>query len=158
MSMHRLQIKDILKLTPSGQTVTVNGWVRTKRESKNAIFIALNDGSTIHNIQDVCGPDQFGEDLIKQCSTGACLRIAGSLVPSQGAGQTMEVQVETPEVPSEEEIRQRVIREREAAEAERAREKEMEEESARLDKLIEQEIRGAHTSLSIRSAINDTVQ
>jgi len=91
--MHRLQIKDILKLTPSGQTVTVNGWVRTKRESKNAIFIALNDGSTIHNIQAVCGPDQFGEDLIKQCSTGACLRIAGSLVPSQGAGQTMEVQV-----------------------------------------------------------------
>ena len=65
----------------------------------------------------------------------------------------MEVQVETPEVPSEEEIRQRVIREREAAEAERAREKEMEEESARLDKLIEQEIRGAHTEPRMRSVI-----
>lgn len=90
--MQRLQIKDILKLTPSEQIVTVNGWVRTKRESKNAIFIALNDGSTLQNIQAVCTPGQFSEDIVKLCTTGACLGITGKLVPSQGVGQTMEVQ------------------------------------------------------------------
>lgn len=91
--MSRLQIKDLLKLEPSEQIVTAKGWVRTKRESKNAVFIALNDGSTIHNIQAVAAPGQIPDDLLKLCTTGACLKITGSLVPSQGSGQAVEISI-----------------------------------------------------------------
>ncbi|WP_439557297.1 asparagine--tRNA ligase [Dyadobacter sp.] len=92
--MGPLQIKEILQASPENQPVTLKGWVRTKRESKNAIFIALNDGSTIHNIQAVALPGQFPDELMQTVTTGACLKIEGQLIESQGSGQTVEVKVD----------------------------------------------------------------
>lgn len=92
--MERLQIKDLLKASPDGQAVTLKGWVRTKRESKNAVFIALNDGSTINNIQAVAEPEQFSTELLNLVTTGSCLKIEGTLVPSMGAGQAAEVKIQ----------------------------------------------------------------
>ena len=77
--MGPLQIKELLKTSPEEQSVILKGWVRTKRESKNAIFIALNDGSTIHNIQAVAEPGQFSAEVLLQVTTGACLKITGKL-------------------------------------------------------------------------------
>ena len=91
--MGPLQIKDILQTSPENQSITVKGWVRTKRESKNAIFIALNDGSTIHNIQAVAEPGQFSAELLSTVTTGSCLKITGQLVESQGSGQAVEVKI-----------------------------------------------------------------
>lgn len=91
--MSRLQIKDLLRLEPSEQTVIAKGWVRTKRESKNAVFISLNDGSTIHNIQAVAEPGQLPESTLRLCTTGACLKITGALIPSQGSGQAVEIRI-----------------------------------------------------------------
>jgi len=87
-----------LQTPASGQEVNVKGWVRTKRESKNVIFIAINDGSTIHNIQAVADAGSFTEDLIKLVTTGSCVSITGKLIPSQGSGQSVEVQAEHIEV------------------------------------------------------------
>ncbi|KAA0990933.1 asparagine--tRNA ligase [Dyadobacter aurulentus] len=96
--MGPLQIKEILQATPENQPITLKGWVRTKRESKNAIFIALNDGSTIHNIQAVAEPGQFSDELMQSVTTGSCLKIDGQLVESQGSGQVVEVKVNAIEV------------------------------------------------------------
>src|SRR5690606_6269535 len=96
--MGLVQIKELLKETPSGQPVTVKGWVRTKRESKNAVFIALNDGSVIHNIQVVALPGQVNEETLKLITTGSCLRVEGKLIESQGSGQAVEVQLEEVQV------------------------------------------------------------
>ena len=90
--MGPIQIKQILEQAV-GTEVTVKGWVRTKRESKNAIFIAVNDGSTIHNIQAVAEPNQFSDELIKLVTTGSCVKIVGTLVESAGSGQAVEVKV-----------------------------------------------------------------
>jgi asparaginyl-tRNA synthetase len=87
-----IQIKEIL-LQPADTAVTVKGWVRTKRESKNAIFIAINDGSTIHNIQGVAEPGQISDDILKLVTTGSCVRITGALVASMGSGQAVEVKI-----------------------------------------------------------------
>ena len=86
------RIKDFLGGQPE-QNIEVKGWVRTKRGNKNVAFIALNDGSTINNIQVVCDLASFDEALMKQVTTGACLRVRGDLVPSLGSGQAVEVQV-----------------------------------------------------------------
>ncbi|GAB4035048.1 asparagine--tRNA ligase [Spirosoma jeollabukense] len=91
-------IKQLLKNAPGvdspvGTTVTVKGWVRTKRESKNAVFIALNDGSTINNIQVVAEAGQLPDETLKLITTGACLSVTGQLVESQGAGQAVEVKI-----------------------------------------------------------------
>ncbi|MGN7886426.1 asparagine--tRNA ligase [Dyadobacter endophyticus] len=96
--MGPLQIKEILQTAPENQSVVVKGWVRTKRESKNAIFIALNDGSTIHNIQAVAEPGQFSAELLLTVTTGSCLKITGQLIASQGSGQTVEVKISEIEV------------------------------------------------------------
>ena len=72
--------------------VNVKGWVRTRRGSKAVHFIALNDGSTINNVQIVADADKFDEELIKQITTGACLSVTGELVQSVGSGQNVEVQ------------------------------------------------------------------
>lgn len=96
--MGPLQIKDLLQSSPEGQHVTLKGWVRTKRESKNAIFIAINDGSTINNIQAVAEPGQFSADLIQLVTTGSCLKIEGTMVASMGSGQAVEVKVSDIEV------------------------------------------------------------
>lgn len=72
--------------------VCVKGWVRTHRSSKAVDFIALNDGSTIKNVQVVVDPAKFDEELLKQMTTGSCICAVGTLVESQGAGQTSEIQ------------------------------------------------------------------
>ena len=90
--MNYLPVKQLLQTEP-GQTVTVKGWVRTKRESKNAVFIAINDGSTIHTIQAVAEAGFLPDDTLRLITTGACVAITGELVASQGAGQTVEVKI-----------------------------------------------------------------
>ena len=90
--MSYLPVKQLLQTEP-GQTVTVKGWVRTKRESKNAVFIAINDGSTIHTIQAVAEAGFLPDDTLRLITTGACVAITGELVASQGAGQTVEVKI-----------------------------------------------------------------
>ena len=82
----------------SDNEITVMGWVRNKRGSKNVAFIALNDGSTINNLQVVCDPTAFDEELLKKVTTGACLAVTGKLVESVGSGQAVEVQAATIEV------------------------------------------------------------
>ncbi len=69
----------------------VKGWVRTKRGNRNIIFIALNDGSTINNIQMVADTALFDENLLKDITTGACIAVTGKLVESQGQGQNVEI-------------------------------------------------------------------
>ena len=91
------RIKDYLSGQPENGIV-VKGWVRTKRGNKNVAFIALNDGSTINNIQIVCDVASFDEQIMKQITTGACICVKGDLVPSQGAGQSVEVQAREIEV------------------------------------------------------------
>lgn len=73
-------------------TVNVKGWVRTKRGNKNVAFIALNDGSIIHNIQIVVDLAKFDEDLLRRITTGACISVDGKLVASMGKGQAVEIQ------------------------------------------------------------------
>ena len=93
-----MKIKDLLVGDLSKQVVSISGWVRTKRGSKNVSFIAINDGSTINNIQAVAESESFDEELIKQITTGACLRIVGTLVESQGSGQKVEITAQEIEV------------------------------------------------------------
>ncbi|MEQ8712226.1 MAG: asparagine--tRNA ligase, partial [Cyclobacteriaceae bacterium] len=81
-----------------GQEVTVKGWVRTKRASKNVAFVALNDGSTIHNLQIVVSPEQFDEELISKITTGACISATGKLVESLGSGQSVELEAASIEI------------------------------------------------------------
>ncbi len=91
--MPYLPIKQLLQLHPSDRPVLVKGWVRTKRESKNAVFIALNDGSTINNIQAVAEAGQLPDETLKLINTGACVAINGTLVESMGSGQAVEVKI-----------------------------------------------------------------
>ena len=92
--MKRIRISEALKRTDFGATVCVKGWVRTKRGSKSVNFIALNDGSTIKNIQIVADVDKFDPETLKLITTGACLSVEGELVASQGSGQNVEIQAE----------------------------------------------------------------
>jgi len=91
-------VKALLNSTEYNRHVEVKGWVRTKRGSKEVAFVAVNDGSTIHNIQAVVTIGSFSEDLLKNVNTGACVCIKGKLVQSQGKGQTVEIQAESIEV------------------------------------------------------------
>ena len=91
------RIKEILGGQPENG-IEARGWVRTKRGNKNVAFIALNDGSTINNIQVVCDLQKFDESLMKQITTGACLRVKGDLVPSMGSGQAVEIQASEIEI------------------------------------------------------------
>ncbi|MBR0314457.1 MAG: asparagine--tRNA ligase [Bacteroidales bacterium] len=93
----RKSIKELFSQQP-GSEVIVKGWVRTKRGNKNVSFIALNDGSTIRNMQVVCAGDKFTEDQLKDVTTGACLCVKGQLVESMGKGQSVEVQADSIEV------------------------------------------------------------
>jgi asparaginyl-tRNA synthetase len=96
--MKHTKVKTLLQGEGLNETVCVKGWVRTKRGSKNVSFIAINDGSTINNIQAVAESESFDEELIKQITTGACLRIVGTLVESQGSGQKVEITAQEIEV------------------------------------------------------------
>ncbi|MDR1553939.1 MAG: asparagine--tRNA ligase [Prevotellaceae bacterium] len=91
----RISVIDLLKSKDYGKDVCVKGWVRTKRGNKNVVFIAVNDGSTIKNIQIVADAAKFDENLLKQITTGASVCICGVLVESQGSGQSVEIHAET---------------------------------------------------------------
>lgn len=88
--MRSVSIKELLTGKQLLQEITVNGWVRTFRSNR---FIALNDGSTLHNIQCVVDFEKFDDAILKQVNTGAALKITGTLVESQGKGQNVEIQV-----------------------------------------------------------------
>lgn len=93
--MKRIKIKELLSTTPAGQTVTVLGWVRTFRNNQ---FIAINDGSTIQNIQAVAELNSFDEILLKRITTGACVSVTGELIPSPAKGQAVEVKAKQIEI------------------------------------------------------------
>jgi len=96
--MERTVIVDALKRTDIGAEINIKGWVRTRRGNKNVSFIALNDGSTINNIQIVVDMAKFDEDALKPITTGACINVNGKLVESMGQGQTVEVQADEIEI------------------------------------------------------------
>ncbi|GAA5021022.1 asparagine--tRNA ligase [Marivirga lumbricoides] len=90
----RIKIKKLLNEQAKEQHVLVKGWVRTKRGNKNVNFIALNDGSTINNIQIVADPSVISEEILKQVTTGAAISVTGKVVESAGSGQAVEVVAE----------------------------------------------------------------
>ncbi len=94
MDLKRTKVIDLLKRTDFGAEVLVKGWVRTRRGSKAVSFIALNDGSTIKNVQIVADLEKFDDELMKQITTGACISVKGTMVESIGSGQAVEVQAE----------------------------------------------------------------
>jgi len=94
----RTKIADALKSTDFGSEINVKGWVRTRRGNKNISFVALNDGSTINNLQIVIENAKFGEEFLKPITTGACIGVNGILVQSMGREQTVEVQAHEIEI------------------------------------------------------------
>ena len=93
----RSKVKDLLKAAP-GQEVLAKGWVRTKRGNKQIKFIALNDGSTVNNIQVVVDMANFDEAIIAKITTGASISVTGDLIESVGSGQAVEIQAKQIEV------------------------------------------------------------
>ena len=93
--MKRTKIKELLKTEPKGQLITVQGWVRTFRNNQ---FIAINDGSTIQNIQAVVDFTTTDESLLKRITTGACVSVSGELIQSPAKGQPVEVKVKQLEI------------------------------------------------------------
>ncbi|MBK7232256.1 MAG: asparagine--tRNA ligase [Saprospiraceae bacterium] len=93
--MQRIPISDVLKMVPSGQQITLMGWVRTFRSNR---FIALNDGSSLHNLQLVVDFEKFDENLLKRVTVGAAISVKGNLVESLGSGQAQEVHCEQLEI------------------------------------------------------------
>ena len=98
LSGGRTKIAELLKSTAFGTEVVVKGWVRTKRGNKNVAFIAVNDGSIIHKIQVVADVAKFDENLLKEITTGSCVKVAGTLVESLGSGQPVEIQASSIEI------------------------------------------------------------
>ena len=106
-NIKRIEIIDLFKETIKdsiGKEICVKGWVKTKRGNKHVAFIALNDGSTIKNIQIVADVEKFSEDVLKKVTTGACLRVNGLLVESMGKGQSVEIQANEIEVYGEADV------------------------------------------------------
>jgi asparaginyl-tRNA synthetase len=93
--MKRTKVKELLNSTSYGSEVNVKGWVRTFRNNQ---FIAINDGSTIHNIQAVVDFTTTEESLLKRLTTGACISVTGELIESLGKGQKVEVKVKHLEI------------------------------------------------------------
>ena len=91
----RTKIKELLVGTSVEQTVNVKGWVRTFR---NNSFIAINDGSSIHNIQAVVNFETFNPETLKRITPGACIGVTGTLVASRGKGQSVEIIVSDIEI------------------------------------------------------------
>lgn len=87
----RNKVIDVLKREDFGVMVNVKGWVRTRRGNKQVNFIAINDGSTIKNVQVVVDLAHFSEDDLKAVTTGACLSVNGMLAESPGQGQDAEI-------------------------------------------------------------------
>lgn len=101
METLKLSVKSLLETGEAGKEVTVKGWVRTKRGNKQINFVALNDGSTVNNLQVVIDVPNFNESLLKKITTGAALCIKGKLVESQGGKQTVELVAEEIELMGE---------------------------------------------------------
>lgn len=95
MFNNRVKIKQLLLQEPANQEVIVMGWVKSFRNNQ---FIALNDGSTNTNIQVVAALGQFDESLLKRITISAAVKVAGTVIPSQGKGQKMEIKAETIEI------------------------------------------------------------
>ncbi len=96
--MKRTKIIDALLSRNFGNSINVKGWVRSHRSSKVVDFIALNDGSTINNIQIVVDPKIIDNEQLKCITTGSCISVVGTLVESQGKGQTCEIQCKDIEI------------------------------------------------------------
>jgi len=96
-TIKRTKVKDLLACE-AGREVLAKGWVRTKRGNKNVAFIALNDGSTINNIQIVVDKTEFDDVLLSKVTTGSCIGVQGSLVASEGAGQALEIKASSIEI------------------------------------------------------------
>ena len=95
--MKETKIVKILKETETigiGNVINIKGWVRSKRGNNTVAFIAVNDGSTVHNLQVVADVEKFDEEIIRQITTGACVSVTGKLVQSMGQGQNVEIQAE----------------------------------------------------------------
>ncbi len=90
-------VRDILQM-PAGGAVTAHGWVKTRRDSKGVTFIQINDGSGFADLQVVVEAGSLPEETMHTVTTGACVRIAGDLVESQGAGQAVELKAKEIEV------------------------------------------------------------
>jgi len=86
-----MRIKEMLASRNYGNEVSAKGWVRTKRGNKNIAFVALNDGSVIHNIQVVFDLTRFDEEVMKKVTTGSCIEVAGTLAESPGKEQHVEI-------------------------------------------------------------------
>ncbi len=93
----RIKVAQLLQMS-SGAEVLAKGWVRTKRGNKNISFVALNDGSTVKNIQIVFDLGKFPEEQLKNVTTGACISVSGTLSESVGSGQSVEIQAQEIEV------------------------------------------------------------
>lgn len=93
-----MTVKEILATKDTNNIISVKGWVKTKRGSKNVSFIALNDGSTINSIQIVAESDSFNEELLKKITTGSCICVNGKLVKSKGQGQVNEILASSVEI------------------------------------------------------------
>jgi len=96
--MERSKVAEVLQGSQLGTDVLVKGWVRTKRGNKNVAFVALNDGSTFHNVQLVADLAGFNDEVIKSITTGACIAAVGKVVESQGSGQRYEIQASSIEI------------------------------------------------------------
>ena len=99
--MKETKIVKILKDTNNigiGSLINVKGWVRTKRGNNTVAFIAVNDGSTVLNLQVVADIDKFDENIIKQITTGASVSVTGTLVESAGKGQSVEIYADKIEI------------------------------------------------------------
>ncbi|HAI76900.1 MAG TPA: asparagine--tRNA ligase, partial [Microscillaceae bacterium] len=90
-----ISVKEILHKEQFGDTYTLKGWVRNKRESKNVFFIMLNDGSCLASLQVVADASSLAIELLKDVTVGACIEVAGRLQESRGSGQLAELNAET---------------------------------------------------------------
>lgn len=87
----RIKISQLLQSRDIGKNVEVKGWVRTKRGNKSITFVALNDGSVIHNIQVVLDMTGFNEETVRKITTGSCIKVNGTLAASPGKEQQVEI-------------------------------------------------------------------
>jgi len=91
--MKNIRVADILLSEAEVESLVVKGWVRTKRESKEFVFLEINDGSCLKNLQAIIAADAIGFDLMERVGTGAAVSLTGALVESPGQGQKWELKI-----------------------------------------------------------------
>jgi len=96
--MKRSTVKELLSATEKNKEILLKGWVRTRRGNKQVAFIAVNDGTIIHNIQVVADLNAFPEETMRRVTTGSSISVTGTLVESMGKGQSVEIQANKLEV------------------------------------------------------------